>query len=92
MRCTLMYCCERGGRAAPCTSEHGFPRGRGRKVQFTMLNYMSYENYASISSSKKIQSEPRVHRHQSSITKKENARGKQDAVAMRKTEMVNIFT
>lgn len=39
-----------------------------------MLNYMSYENYASISSSKKIQSEPRVHRHQSSITKKENAR------------------
>lgn len=34
---------------------------------------MSYENYASICSSKKIQNEQHVHRHQSSITKKENA-------------------
>lgn len=57
-----------------------------------MLGYMSYENYASICSSKKIQSEQHVHVTKAALQRKETHGGKQDAVKIRETEMVNIFT
>ena len=73
VRCTVTYCRERGASSRAVHVGARFSTREGREG--TIHDVELYENYASICSSKNIQNEQHVHRHQSSLTKKENAQG-----------------